>query len=152
MKKYRFGFDCFGLIVFVLIMIPNIIWGIFGAPLDVLRRESVTPVVDVIGTVLQVLMIAVLTFIVSTQKPRFSFSLYVILCIVCILLYFACWALYFSGVTAKAVIIGLTIPPCLAFMFIALERRNYLSLIPVAGFTVCHLIFAIVNFIIPQTL
>ena len=149
MKKYRFGFDYFGLVVFGLIMIPNVIWAFMPPAVDVLRKDSVTPLIDIIGSVFQVLMIAGLTFIVNSQKPRLSLSFSVILCIACILIYSGCWIFYFNGIAVNSVIIGITITPCFAFIFAALERSNYLSLIPIAGFTVCHLIFTLVNFIIP---
>lgn len=45
-------------------------------------------------------------------------------------------------------ILGLTIPPCVAFLFFAVDRKNYISVIPIAIFTVCHIIFGVVNFII----
>ena len=45
-EKYRFGFEFWGLLLFLIIMIPNFIW--FAVPVvnDVLRVESVTPVAD----------------------------------------------------------------------------------------------------------
>ena len=42
--RYRFGFDIFAFILFLLIMAPNIIWSFLEAPNDVLRVESVTKV------------------------------------------------------------------------------------------------------------
>ena len=39
-------------------MIPNFIWFVFPASNDVLRSDSVTPIVDVIGSVAQAAFIA----------------------------------------------------------------------------------------------
>ena len=47
-KKYKIGFDIWGLIIFIIIMIPNFIWFAVPAPNDILRGESITKTVDVI--------------------------------------------------------------------------------------------------------
>jgi len=49
--------------------------------------------------------------------------------------------------TNAIVILGLTIPPCMAFLFFAIDRKNYLSIIPISIFTVCHFIYGFVNYI-----
>lgn len=41
-KKYKIGFDIWGLIIFIIIMIPNFIWFAVPAPNDILRGESIT--------------------------------------------------------------------------------------------------------------
>ena len=42
LKKYRFGFDVQGLLLFIVIMIPNFIWFDLPAPNDILRADSAT--------------------------------------------------------------------------------------------------------------
>ena len=42
LKKYKMGFDIWALVLFVVIMIPNIIWFAIPAPNDILRTESIT--------------------------------------------------------------------------------------------------------------
>ena len=54
LNQYRFGFDPWGLLLFLLVMLPNFIWFAVPAPNDILRADSVTPVVDAIGSVFQV--------------------------------------------------------------------------------------------------
>lgn len=54
-SHYRFGFDPWGLLLFLLVMLPNFIWFAVPAPNDILRTDSVTPVVDAVGSVFQVL-------------------------------------------------------------------------------------------------
>ena len=46
LKEYKFGFNIYGLLLFLIIMIPNFIWFAIPAPNDVLRTESVTEVID----------------------------------------------------------------------------------------------------------
>ena len=94
-SRYRFGFDFWGLLLFLLVMLPNFIWFAFPAPDAILRTESVTPVVDIIGSVFQVL----------------------------------------------------TLPPCLAFILFAIDRKNLPAVVLAVGFTVCHSVFGVVNYL-----
>lgn len=41
-KKYKIGFDVWGALLFLIIMIPNFIWFSLPAPNDILRVDSVT--------------------------------------------------------------------------------------------------------------
>lgn len=107
LKQYRFGFDPWGLLLFLLVMLPNFIWFAVPASNDILRADSVTPVVDVIGSVFQVLTVACLCF----------------------------------------VILLLTLPPCLAFILFAIDRKNLPAILFATVFTVCHLTFWVVNFV-----
>ena len=52
------------------------------------------------------------------------------------------------GFAGPAVILTLTVPPCLAFLFFALDRRNFIAAVLVAVFTVCHLMHSVFNFLI----
>ena len=54
--RYRFGFDIFAFILFLLIMAPNIIWSFLEAPNDVLWVESVTKVAIRIASISYVFM------------------------------------------------------------------------------------------------
>ena len=67
---------------------------------------------------------------------------------VCVVMYFLGWILYYAGNTNAWIILLLTIPPCAAFILFALDRKNLPAIVFAVGFTVCHLIYGIVNFII----
>ena len=148
LKNCKFTFSAWGLGLFLLVMLPNFIWFAVPAPNDVLRNESITPVADMIGSVAQVVFVAALCLFVRTDVKKVRFSPFVMMTIACVLVYFAGWLLYYLGMTGAPVILMLTVPPCLAFIFFALDRKNCLALIPAAVFTVCHVIFGVVNFII----
>ena len=147
-KKFRFGFDIWGLLLFLIIMIPNFIWFAVPAPNDILRADSVTVIFDTIASICQTLMVAALCIIINRERKKIEFTPLIIAVCVCCLLYFASWVLYYNSVTNAAVILGLTLPPCLAFLFFAIDRKNLIALIPILVFTVCHIIYAAVNFII----
>ncbi len=148
LKKYRFGFDIWGLVIFLIVMIPNFIWFAVPAPNDVLRSESVTIIVDMIGSICKSLFIGFLCIIINKERSKLHFSPLIISSIICIILYFVGWVLYYNGITNPLVIISLTLPPCLAFIFFALDRKNVIAVISALCFTICHLIYGIVNFIL----
>lgn len=148
MKKYKFGFDFWGLILFLIIMIPNFIWFAIPAPHDILRAESVTPVVDSIASIAQVIMIICLCIFQKTGIEKIRITKLLIVTIVSCLLYFVCWILYYSGITNDGIILGLTIFPCLAFLCYSVDRKNMTAFVPAVIFTICHLIYALVNYII----
>ena len=147
LEKYRFGFDVWGLILFLLVMVPTFIWIVVPAPNDILRAESTTPIVDAIGFVCQILCIVSLCLIVNKERNKLRFSPLVIATIVCVVLYFLGWILYYAGITNAFVILLLTLPPCAAFIIYALDRKNIPACVFATVFAVCHLFFAIENYV-----
>lgn len=148
MKKYRLGFDPWGLLLFLLIMLPNLIWFAVPAPNDILRGESATPVLDSAASVCQVLMVAALCGSVSGKRGPLHPSPLIFSAVCCVLLYYAGWALYYMALAGPPVIGLLTLPPCLAFMFFPMDRRNFPAVFLTICFAICHLICAAVNFIL----
>ncbi len=147
-ERYRFGFEISALILFFIIMIPNIIWAKVPAPDDILRIESITPALDIVATICQVVMIILLCAIVNKDSRKLGVSKWIVTCLVCCALYFTSWVFYYMGTTNVVIILGLTIPPCLAFFFFAIDRKNMIAMVPNIIFMVCHLVYAVVNFII----
>ena len=148
LKKYKIGFDWIGLLLFLVIMIPNIIWFVVPAPDDVLRTESVTGIIDSIASVCQVLMVASLCLTLNRNTPEPKVTGTIITVIACIFLYYICWLCYYQGNADKAVLMGLTVLPCAAFLLYSYERRNIITAFFAGIFSVCHLIYAVVNYII----
>lgn len=148
LKKYRLCFDISGLVIFLCVMIPNFIWFALPAPNDILRSESVTAIVDTIGSICQVLFVGFICVVINKGRNKLRFSPLIILAVICIILYFAGWILYYNGITNPLVIITMTLPPCLAFIFFAMDRKNIIAVVPAVCFTICHLIYGVVNFIL----
>lgn len=146
--KYRLGFSIWALLLFLAVMIPNFIWFAVPAPNDVLRADSVTGGIDAAASVCQVLAVVTLCIFVNTKSRKFRVSPLIIAAAVCCLSYFAAWICYYTGMVNTVIILGLTILPCLAFMLFAIDRKNLIALVPISIFSVCHLIYAAVNFII----
>lgn len=147
-KKYKIGFDIWGLMIFLIIMIPNFIWFAVPAPNDILRDDSTTEIVDTIASVCQVMMVIALCLLINKERKKISITKLIATSICFCLLYFTSWIFYYSGITNPMVILGLTIPPCLSFLFFAIDRKNIFAVIFISIFTICHLIYGTVNFIL----
>ena len=153
MKKYNLCFDIWGLVLFLAIMIPNFIWFAVPAPNDILRAESATAALDTIASVCQVLMVAALCFVRNTEQVKaggykISITSWTIAVFACCFLYYVSWIIYYLGIVNVPVIFGLTIPPCLSFLFFLIDSKNMIAVVPCTVFAVCHVIYAVVNYII----
>lgn len=147
-KKYKIGFDVWGLVLFFIIMIPNFIWFAIPAPNDILRAESVTKVIDVIASISQVIMIITLCLLIKKDCEKRNPKLFIFGTIICCMLYFSAWIFYYNGVINSLIILLLCITPCLSFLFYAIKRNNMIAVVPTGIFMVCHWIYAVVNYII----
>ena len=146
-QQYRFGFDAWGLLLFLIVMVPNFLWFAVSSPNDVLRTESVTPISDAVGMVFQVLMVVTLCCLVRKDVQSLHWSGFVWSVVVCVTIYFAGWVLYYCGIANSVVIVLLTVPPCFAFLFYAFDRKNLPAILCAVVFTICHVLFGIINFI-----
>jgi len=147
-KKYKMGFDVWALVLFIAIMIPNIIWFAVPTPNDILRTESITKIPDAIASISQVVMLVALCVFINTGREKRNVTRFIRAVIINCVLYFVCWIFYYIGISNAVVILGMTIFPCLAFLFFAMDRKNNIAIIPIIIFTICHLIYGIVNYII----
>lgn len=148
MRRYQPAFQPWGLLLFLVIMLPNFVWFALPAPRDVLRAASKTPALDAVASVCQAAMVAALCLLRRRDCPGPRPTPLLGLTAVCCLLYYAAWCAYYAGAATAPVILGLTVPPCLAFCFFALDRRNLAALLPAAAFTVCHVLYAVLNFLV----
>ena len=111
---------------------------------DILRTDSVTPIVDAIGSFCQIFFIIALCILQRKSTPKIQVNPLIIIVIASVILYFTGWIFYYIGVTNPLIILLLTIPPCSAFIFLAIDRKNIIALIPAIAFTICHITYAII--------
>lgn len=144
LNKYRFGFEPWAAVLFVLIMLPNIIWfALPENPQDVLRAQDTLPAADTASSIARVLMTACLCFLKNTQARPPLLRPLTIACALCVLAYYVMWALYFRGLNTYGffrapVVWGLCVFPCAAFILFSIDRRNFPALAFALIFTVCH--------------
>lgn len=144
--SYQFGLDRWGLALFLAVMLPNFLWFAVPAPCDILRAESLTPVLDAVASVLQVLLAAALCLLRRREAAAVRRAPWNAAAALCVLAYYAGWAAYYDGNAGALVLALLTVPPCLSFLFYTAGHRNLAALVPAAAFTVCHLLHSILNY------
>lgn len=137
----KIEFNIHGLLLLFIIMVPNFVWFAIKAPNDILRVESVTPTLDLIASIFQIIMVVFLCF---SKDENNKFNIY---SIISIILYFTCWILYYMGITNSLAIIGLCLFPCLSFLFYEIKIKNWIAMIPTIVFTILHLLYGVINFI-----
>lgn len=90
LKKYKLSFEVWGLLLFLIIMIPmipNFIWFAIPAPNNILRANSITETIDTVASVCQVLMIAALCIVRNQESKKLCVTPFIIVVIGCCLLY-----------------------------------------------------------------
>ncbi|RCW76916.1 hypothetical protein [Saliterribacillus persicus] len=147
-KGYTFSFNRMALLIFFIIMIPNFYWFIVSAPNDILKSDSVTPIIDTIATITQILMIFGLAFIRNKKATIFRFnSNWIVMVLICCLAYYVAWIIYYQGIIQPVIILSLSLFPSLAFLFYAIDRKNWVVVMFAITYTILHLIYGIINYI-----
>lgn len=147
LKNYKLGFNISAVMIFLLIMLPNIICFFVPAQNDILRKDSSTQVLDIFVTIFQVLMLATLFGIKNVNAHKIKISLFIVLSVVMGLIYYIFWILYYCSIVHEIVLLGLCIFPCCSFLFYSIDRKNLVALVPLSIFAVLHLISTLINFI-----
>lgn len=147
-NTYKIGFDVKGFILFLAVMTPNLIWFVIPAPNDILRKESVTALLDTAASVCQTVMIVALCICINKNRGKIRRTPFIIFVILCCLLYFIAWIFYYNGITNALIILFLCIMPCLAFLLYAIYRKNIVAAVSAFAFMIGHLASTIINFIV----
>lgn len=146
-KKFRFGFDLWGFLLFVFIMIPNIFSVIVPVKNNFSSWESVTPQIDTVMSISQYIMIAALCMIINTDAKKIRFNSLIALMVIFSIMYWASWAICYCGIWNTPVIMALCVLPCAAFIFYIIDRKNYFALPFAVVFAVLHIARSMINFI-----
>ncbi len=145
---YKIGFEAGGLVLFAVIMLPNFLWFAVPAPNDVLRRESITPILDMAAQCFQVLLAAALCMVKNTQAKRPMSTKFKLAVALFVALYYIGWAMYYAGIANAVVILDLCIAPCMAFLVFSAARKNVPAFVFAAAFMVCHVVYGVVNLLL----
>jgi len=149
-KKYRIGFSPEGLIGSLLVILPNILWAIMPSANNVLVENSVDiPSLDLIMNICRFALIALLVLVVNKSRKEDKKAKHLLVsAIVCLLVYYVSWALFYGGTTNPWLfIIGLALAPSVLFVSLALWLGNKPALIPAVIFTVLHVTVVGIGFL-----
>ncbi len=87
LKKYKLSFEICGVLLFLIVMIPNFIWFAIPAPNDILRAKSITETVDTVASVCQILMIAAICIFRNKESKKLCITPLIIMAAVCYYIY-----------------------------------------------------------------
>ena len=102
---------------------------------------------DIAASVMQIMAISCICVLINKGAGKVRFTPLVFLSALCVLLYYAGWAIYYCGISSPWVILLMTIPPSVALILYAVDRMNLPAIVLAGGFAVLHLLFAVSNFI-----
>lgn len=139
-KQYRFGFCWQGFAVFVLVMLPNILWMVLPPQNDVLATGvSLLPTLDVLENVFRVLLFAALVFVV--RKPPVALrKTWLLVAVVCLVCYYVLWIFYFNGNGAFALLLAMAVFPSIVFVASTLWLQNGIALLCACSFGALHIV------------
>ena len=146
LRKYRFGLDVWGLVLFALVMVPNFIWFAVPAPNDVLRGESVTPGLDIAASVFQAGLVGTMCLLRNRGAQRPMGPGWRLAIAGALALYWTGWILYYQGITHVFLLLGQCVTPCLVFACFTAARKNGAALLCALGFFICHGLYGVMNF------
>ena len=144
-RRYKIGFNLYGVLLFAAIMLPNVIWAFVPAENDVLRSESVTPALDIAASVFQFLTVAAVALIVygTFKSGKIPF----IIALIPTAAYYVCWAIYYFAAPYGALLVFMAVLPCLALILYALFEKNYVGAALGAVFMILHIVSTCLNFL-----
>lgn len=148
--QYRFGIDFWALGLFVVLMLPTVVWWCWSPGYDILRKvASHTVAMDVFAYIFQGITVFLLVFVVKKERGRINVeSAFFLFTLLSLFLYYAAWVFYFCAYVNIAVLIFMAVFPCTALGCYAALRKNWLALVPVALFFALHLASTLVNYVL----
>lgn len=145
LKQYSFGLDPWGLLLFAIIMLPNII--AFCIPAFSARFQDNTPL-DIAAAVFQVISVALLILIVRKDREKIVFSSpLTVATYLAILCYYIAWVFFYCNYLNAAVWLFLAVMPCAALLCFEALRKNVFALPFTAIFAILHIVSACISYV-----
>lgn len=144
LKEYALGLDRWGLLLFAVIMLPNIVAMCVPA---FSSRFAENSALDVAAVVFQVFAVAALLFIVRREEERLRLSPLVTAALLALIAYLIAWGFFFFGYLSSAVWLLLAVMPCIALLCFEIERKNVFALPFTVVFAVLHIISACITYL-----
>ena len=147
LRSYRFGFDKKGLGLFLVMLLPNIVWVLFPTSFDIFKKPTATPTLDLVLEAFRWILVVTQCFLINGAraipfKVRSFFTVTGLL-----LLYLLGWSFYYAGFVNPVTILILCLAPCAAFLVFAAASENIFALVASAVFAVAHFLQCVLNYL-----
>ncbi len=139
------GFSLKGLVIFLLPMLPNILFFILPKPNSSLAVANNHSLLDIIEHGSQAIFFVLLIFGVSkTESPVLCG--YTILMVMLLLSYYGLWLAYYTVGTNFTMIMLMAIFPVSYFFLAEIWLQNLLAIVPLTIFGITHIIITYRNY------
>lgn len=147
MNNMRFGFSIWGLLIFILPMLINIVYVVLP-PANVTQEAETNKILEMVEQVTRILYAAAICILVSNQKINFK-SVWFYVGLLFLVLYYIVWIRYFAGGRDVALLgksfgfvpMPLAVFPVLYYLCAAVWLQNW----PAFG---CMVVFGIAHNVI----
>ena len=140
-EGYAVAFSLTGLVLYVLQLLPNIVWIAVPPTNDVLKHNnSPHAALNLIEQLFGMVTVALLIIVVSKVGTQGRNGFWLLACAAGFLAaYYVAWILYYQGnVSGWLLVLGIAAMPPLYFFFAASWMKNYAALIPCTIFGIAH--------------
>jgi hypothetical protein len=138
------GFSWKGLVVFLLPMIPNILY--FMLPSS--KGSQVIPKhlsLDIIEHGSQAIFVVVLLFFVSKKASPIQ-STYTIVMVILLAIYFGCWGAYYLIGQNLIMLLTMAVIPVVYFILAEMWLYNYSAIVPTLIFGIVHTVITYMDY------
>jgi hypothetical protein len=139
------GFSWKGLMIFLLPMLPNILFFICKDPNGSMAATNNHLILDIIEHGSQAIFIALLIFVVSKKDSPILCG-YTIIMLISLLAYYGFWIVYFTAGTNYILLMSMAIFPVVYFILAEIWLHNILAIIPTLIFGIVHIIITHINY------
>jgi hypothetical protein len=148
-KDYGIGFSLKGLVAFMLVMVPNIIWMIVPPPNNpIAGNNAPSPLLESVLVISQATMIALLIMLIPRGKRAGQgTNIFTGLASICLAGYYGSWIAYYAGIAHPWILVGMAALPSVYFIAVGLWLQNYVSLVPSVVFAITHTAITCFNFL-----
>lgn len=147
-KRYEIGFDKWGVILFLAVILPFLVWEMEPIDNDILDLPSITPVLDKFIIAFQIISVGSFLMFrnIDGRKPIKKSRKIAIG--ITFALYYIGWILYFTGCTRTiTVLLMITLMPIVTLLLFSSARKNYLAYCTLLVFLIFIISFVIINFL-----
>lgn len=134
-----FGFSWKGLLTFLLMMIPNLVYFLLPNPNVPGTGMSNHLILDILEHASQAIFLCLLLFLVSKQSSPLV-SPYTVCIAILLLAYYALWIFYFAGGNSLPPLLGMAVLPVAYFILAEIWLHNLPALVPTAVFGAVHIL------------
>lgn len=143
--QINIGFSWKGLVIFLLPMLPNILFFVQKNPNSSMDITNNHLLLDIIEHGSQGIYVAILIFIVS-KKESPILSGYMVLIIPFLLAYFGLWVAYFTIGANFTMLMLMAIIPVIYFIISEIWLHNLMAVVPTVFFGATHIIITYMDY------